>query len=347
VSDYSNFGYCVLGAVVEKVTGASYASWVTSNILAPAGATGIVQGQTLWPADNEVAYYDYPNSGSGPDVFETASNAYSNPYGNYYLEAMAAHGAWVASPVDFLRFQGALDGRTGGTALLTSSSITSMLANPNVPSTNVDPATNTMTTLAASACSWYGFGWRVTYPGACTGTPSGSNTNWWHWGDLAGTEALQVHTADGWGWTAFFNSRPSDKNGDKANFEHDMDQAMWNARGGVASGGWLTTNLFDQYGAYTSWMTASQYQTTFNAAVAAGKYPSHVEGYQAAGNELFRASFVPFHSSSTSDWYSVHGLDCTTYKTFASKYASYDQASLQSYLADDGTRRYSATWVKW
>ena len=59
-------------------------------------------------------------------------DAFTNPYGNFYLEAMAAHGAWVASPVDLLRFQGALDGRIGGTGLLHSETLKQMTANPNV-----------------------------------------------------------------------------------------------------------------------------------------------------------------------------------------------------------------------
>ena len=38
VYDYSNFGYCVLGAVIEKVTGKSYASYAATSVLGPSGA---------------------------------------------------------------------------------------------------------------------------------------------------------------------------------------------------------------------------------------------------------------------------------------------------------------------
>lgn len=34
---YSNFGYCILGRVIEKVTGVSYSAWVNQNVLAPMG----------------------------------------------------------------------------------------------------------------------------------------------------------------------------------------------------------------------------------------------------------------------------------------------------------------------
>ena len=33
----SNFGYCVLGRVIEEVTGEEYDYWVKQNVLKPAG----------------------------------------------------------------------------------------------------------------------------------------------------------------------------------------------------------------------------------------------------------------------------------------------------------------------
>jgi hypothetical protein len=228
VNDYSNFGYCVLGAVVEKVTGSSYASWVTANVLSPAGASGIVQ--SLQPA---------------------------------------------------------------------------------------------------STTSWYGFGWTVNDSG-----------NWWPNGSLPGTTTEQIRTADGWGFAAFFNSRPSDSN----TFDGEVDAAPWNAFNGVST--WETANLFDQYGAYTGWMTGATYQATFNSEAAAGKYPSRVEGGNVTGTPLFRAVFAPVHSS---NWTSSNGIDCPMYESKAATLASegYETASLQSFVSNDGTRRYQATWVKW
>lgn len=333
VNDYSNFGYCVLGAVVEKVTGQSYASWVASNILAPAGAGGIVQGQTLWPADREVVYYDYAGAGSGSDVFATGLNAFTNPYGNFYLEAMAAHGAWIASPIDLLRFQGGIDGRTGVPALLDATRIAAMTANPNVPVAIIDN-NNNLTTQTQSG-SWYGMGWSVNQYG-----------NWWHNGSLPGTVTEQVHSADGWGFAAFFNGRPSTagKPSLADQMASDLDNDLWTAFNGTTS--WLNANLFDQYGAYSGWVDGNTYQSQFNAAQAAGKYPSRVEGYQSTGTPLYRAVFAPFHGSA---WQSRNGIDCATYQSTASSLASqgYETASLQSYVSDDGTRRYQATWVKW
>ena len=44
---YSNFGYCVLGRVIEKVTRQSYAAYVQQNVLALLSVHYIAQGRTL------------------------------------------------------------------------------------------------------------------------------------------------------------------------------------------------------------------------------------------------------------------------------------------------------------
>jgi CubicO group peptidase (beta-lactamase class C family) len=331
VYDYSNFGYCVLGQVIAKETGQSYADYVRTNILNPAGAGGIVQGRTIWPTDREVVYYDYPGAGSGQDVFAPSLNAFTNPYGNFYLEAMAAHGAWVASPVDLLRFQGAIDGRTGVAALLNPTSIGDMTANPGVPVAVVN-SSNKLVTQPQSG-SWYGMGWSVNTAG-----------NWWHNGSLPGTQTEQVHAENGFGFAAFFNTRPSNSDG----FGGDLDNALWNAFNAVGPNNFGSVDLFDQYGSYTDWMNGTAYQSKFNSEKAGGKYPSRVEGFSDAGTPLYRAAFAPVPAS-VSAWQSRHGIDCPTYKSLSDtlRNEGYQNASLQSFVSSDGTRRYQATWVKW
>jgi hypothetical protein len=273
-------------------------------------------------------YYDYPGSGSGQDVFATSLNAYTNPYGNFYIEAMAAHGAWVASPIDLLRVQKALDGRGGGTPLLNATSISEMTSNPDVLWSEIN-SSNVLTTYTPSGY-WYGLGWEVNSAG-----------NWWHTGSLPGTATEQVHASNGYGWAAFFNSRPS--NSDQ--FSSDLDSALWTAFNGTSS--FVTTNLFDQYGAYTGWMDGAAYQSKFNAEAKVGKYPSRVEGFNSTGTDLFRAVFAPVPGFSA--WQSNNGMTCQTFKGTAASMAAagYETASLQSYVSNDGTRRYQATWVKW
>ena len=38
---YSNFGYCILGRVIEKLTGQAYAQYIKDNILKRCGITGM------------------------------------------------------------------------------------------------------------------------------------------------------------------------------------------------------------------------------------------------------------------------------------------------------------------
>jgi N-acyl-D-amino-acid deacylase len=100
---YSNFGYAVLGGVIERVTGTSYEQFVKESVLAPVGVTRMRLGRSLY-ADrmpDEVRYY---HPGIVDSVFPGIGPV-PVPYGGFHLEAMDAHGGWVASVVDLLRFE--------------------------------------------------------------------------------------------------------------------------------------------------------------------------------------------------------------------------------------------------
>jgi CubicO group peptidase (beta-lactamase class C family) len=85
---YSNFGYCLLGRVIEAKTGKSYESYVRSKILIPAGAGGMVIGgdKLADRKKDEVRYY-----GNGA-------------YSSVKPVRFDSHGGWIATPVDLLRF---------------------------------------------------------------------------------------------------------------------------------------------------------------------------------------------------------------------------------------------------
>jgi CubicO group peptidase (beta-lactamase class C family) len=110
---YSNFGYCVLGRAIEKVTGRSYTDYVRVEVLAPAGVTGITLGCTL-PADRAPGEPFYADPGRGRSTLRPgAAETVPAPDGTFYLEAMDAHGGLIGSAVDVVRFLQAyaLDGR--------------------------------------------------------------------------------------------------------------------------------------------------------------------------------------------------------------------------------------------
>jgi N-acyl-D-amino-acid deacylase len=100
---YSNFGYAVLGRIIESLTGRSYEDFEKDSVLAPVGVTRMRLGRTLY-ADrmpDEARYYD---PGTVDSVFPGVG-VVPVPYGGFNLEAMDSHGGWVASVVDLARFE--------------------------------------------------------------------------------------------------------------------------------------------------------------------------------------------------------------------------------------------------
>jgi N-acyl-D-amino-acid deacylase len=212
---YSNFGYAVLGRIIERVTGQSYEQWVRANVLAPAGISDIRIGQTLprgrFPG--EVQYIGPKNAAS---VFADVPGPVDWAYGGWYLEAMDSHGGWVASAIDYAKFLNAIDGRRGA-PLLTRTSIATLTATPAIDEYR-------------GASSWYAMGMMVN-----------TANNWWHSGSLDGTATYFIRTGDGSAFVLFLNSRDQ---GEAALFQ-DIDSGYWNARSKVSS--WPTNDLFTNY----------------------------------------------------------------------------------------------------
>jgi N-acyl-D-amino-acid deacylase len=215
---YSNFGYLVLGRVIEKVTGQPYEDYVRANVLAPMGITDMMVGHTLLTdaLQGEVHYYDYPGASNTESVLPPYAQV-PWPYGGFYLEDMDSHGAWVASAIDIVRFAASVDGAKPP-PFLNSTSIQTMTAPPPAP-------------LWVGSDFWYGLGWYVREP------VSGKFT-WWHTGSLPGTMTIVVRAYDGIIWAALFNTRP--QNSDQA--FTDLDNTLWTARNAVTA--WPSTDLF-------------------------------------------------------------------------------------------------------
>ena len=93
---YSNFGYCVLGRVIERLSGLAYADFVRQKILVPCGISDMqIAGNTLAErVPNEATYY----AASGPD-----------PY-SMNVRRMDSHGGWLASPTSLVQFLLHVDG---------------------------------------------------------------------------------------------------------------------------------------------------------------------------------------------------------------------------------------------
>jgi CubicO group peptidase (beta-lactamase class C family) len=93
---YSNFGYCILGRILEKVSGLQYPEFVRQNILARCGITGMrIGGNTLAQRAEGEVEYDGQNR--------------ENPYG-MNIARMDSHGGWIAAPGDLVQFALRVDG---------------------------------------------------------------------------------------------------------------------------------------------------------------------------------------------------------------------------------------------
>jgi CubicO group peptidase (beta-lactamase class C family) len=128
--EYLNFGYCLLGRIIERVTGQSYEQWIRANVLAPAGVTEMAIGRNSQsaPLPREVTYY--------PE-----SAAYS-----LNVTRFDSHGGWVASPIDLVRYVVRVDGLATKPDIISAQSHTTMLIDSHVPDSNGNDPN-------------YGFGW--------------------------------------------------------------------------------------------------------------------------------------------------------------------------------------------
>ncbi len=168
---YSNFGYCILGRLLEKLTGMPYAQAVQREVLAKCDITTMrIGGSTLAErAEMEVTYY-------AKDLGVLLG---IHPYG-MNVARMDSHGGWIASASDLVQFAMRVD------------------AFPNPPDILRAGTIQTMTTPTA-ANEHYACGWLVN-----------KVPNWWHNGSLPGTSSIMVRTASGLCWAALANIRTKD-----------------------------------------------------------------------------------------------------------------------------------------
>jgi WD40 repeat protein/CubicO group peptidase (beta-lactamase class C family) len=112
-SVYSNFGYCLLGRVIEKASGKSYLDYLRRDVLEPAGIKGVALGQTL-PADRDPREPFYSDPNRDPNLMRPDSKEkVPAPDGGFCLESLDAHGGLIASAPDVAQFVAAfqLDGQ--------------------------------------------------------------------------------------------------------------------------------------------------------------------------------------------------------------------------------------------
>jgi CubicO group peptidase (beta-lactamase class C family) len=171
----SNFGYCILGRVIEQITGEPYESYVRTHILGPCSISTmkIARNRIDDRANYEAVFYGQSSE---------------DPY-NLNITRMDSDDGWIASSTELVQFLNHVAGAPGIPALLKPETL------------------KTMTTPAPAypaGDARYARGWMVRDNGA---------GNWWHNGSLPGTTSLMVRTPTGTCWAALCNTRtePSDQ----------------------------------------------------------------------------------------------------------------------------------------
>ena len=166
---YSNFGYCLLGRVIEQVSGQPYGTYVKTTILAPCGITTmqIAQNSEHHRASDEVVYI----------------GQYSEDPYKININRMDSAAGWIASSTQLVQFLNHVAGAPGIPALLKPETV------------------RTMTTPVAvypqgdARCAR---GWMVDNDGA---------GSWWHSGSLPGSTALMIRNPDASCSAAICNTR--------------------------------------------------------------------------------------------------------------------------------------------
>ena len=226
---YSNLGYLVLGRVIETVTGQKYAPWIRANILKPIGAAVMHLGRGL-PEDRpkgEVHYYDSKKRKSDCLYPPKLRQKVLLPDGGENIEGFEAHGGWVSSAIDLVRFASAFDyGKKS--PLLSAEGIKEMWARP-AGKAGLDDKDK-------PADAYYGCGWNVR-PIGKTG-----KANTWHDGLIAGTSTILVRRFDGLNWAVLFNQDANAKDEQPAGL---IDGPMHEAADAVKQ--WPDVDLFEKY----------------------------------------------------------------------------------------------------
>ncbi len=187
---YSNFGYSVLGRLIERVSGKSYEDYVQSEILDPVGAGSMKIGGTLKSElqENETRYYTRSGGLTDESVAEPGKFDQPVQYGGWDLTTLDSHGGWIASASDLVRFASAFD-QPEDCDLMSLDAIKTMFVPIDLGALKAG---------RRGVSRYYCYGWRVVINKA-------GQANAYHSGKLAGTSTLLLRRYDGLSWAILFN----------------------------------------------------------------------------------------------------------------------------------------------
>ncbi|MFS0756553.1 serine hydrolase domain-containing protein [Noviherbaspirillum sp. 1P10PC] len=182
---YSNFGYNILGRIIEHKTGKPYVQAVKDTVLRRAGAEAMfipaASGAIRMP--HETVYYDYPNAELSSSVNGSGRKGPAS-YVGLDFNSMDAHGGWAGTPTDLVRFALALRGKDGKPGLLSQQTMKLLSQrSPRFPDSQYGLAFNVLDEHGVRI---------LERPGALVG----------------GTYAIVQMRDDGWTWALALNRMP-------------------------------------------------------------------------------------------------------------------------------------------
>ncbi len=168
---YSNVNFCLVGLLIENVTGRPYADVAAENVLDPLGISGMRLAGTFDVLPGDV---------------EHESDA-----GRNYMEVLGAAGSWIASPTDVATIVNSLDLDTPGWKPLGEVSVATMRTITLDPPPPPAPTTTTPATTLPSPPRVTGYGIGLMIFGVDA---------FGHTGTLEATHAMTVRQPDGITW---------------------------------------------------------------------------------------------------------------------------------------------------
>lgn len=172
---YSNFGYMLLGKIIERKAGMKYEQYVNETILEPNGIYGMkIAGNYEWERKPfETHYYNHP----GAYQFESFDGNYESvekPYGGSDITTLGAAGGWIANASQLVKIVSLVDPENSSYQVLSDES-QALMVNGN----SYKDA----------------FGWK-----------GARGENWWRTGTLAGSACFIYRKDNGYTYAVVLNS---------------------------------------------------------------------------------------------------------------------------------------------
>ncbi len=179
---YSNMNFCVLGLLIEQVTGTPYAQVVQQQVLTPLGITSMRTAGTFDLESDDVEH--------------------RSDEGRNYMEVLGGAGAWLAAPTDLVAVLDSLDPATPGIKVLEPGTLEMMATITVTPPVDDDSdvqaqETTTTTVEPLPPTSGYGMGLMIFDAPFEAGL---SAATFGHTGTLESTHAMFVRRPDGLTW---------------------------------------------------------------------------------------------------------------------------------------------------